>query len=72
MTIIRMFIMIYFLDDCGDHVVCINTKQIALPGDEWTKRGTIMIIDISFKSLLYLQFQLISIILDIHQVRHGH
>ena len=31
--------LIYFIDDCGDHVVCINTKQIALPGDEWTKRA---------------------------------
>jgi len=26
------------LADCGDHVVCINTAKIALPGDEWTKR----------------------------------
>lgn len=25
-------------DDCGDHVVLINTGDIALPGDEWTKR----------------------------------
>lgn len=25
-------------DDCGDHVVVINTKEIALPGDEWVKR----------------------------------
>lgn len=25
--------------DCGDHVVAINTKQIALPGDEWKKRA---------------------------------
>ncbi|XP_063698488.1 large ribosomal subunit protein uL13m [Culicoides brevitarsis] len=24
---------------CGDHVVCINTKDIALPGTEWTKRA---------------------------------
>jgi len=31
---------IFLLDDSGDHVVCINTKKIALPGDEWTKRGT--------------------------------
>ena len=27
-----------FLDDCGDHVVVINTSEIALPGDEWKKR----------------------------------
>lgn len=27
-----------FLDDCGDHVVLINTGEIALPGDEWIKR----------------------------------
>ncbi|XP_046803782.1 39S ribosomal protein L13, mitochondrial-like [Lucilia cuprina] len=27
-----------FADDCGDHVVVINTKEIALPGDEWVKR----------------------------------
>lgn len=33
-------IIYILLDDCGDHVVCINTKHIALPGDEWTKRGT--------------------------------
>lgn len=26
------------LNDCGDHVVVINTSEIALPGDEWTKR----------------------------------
>ena len=25
-------------DDCGDHVVVFNTSEIALPGDEWTKR----------------------------------
>lgn len=30
--------MTAFADDCGDHVVCINTARIALPGDEWTKR----------------------------------
>lgn len=27
------------LDDCGDHVVVINTRDIALPGDEWKKRA---------------------------------
>ena len=26
-------------DDCGDHVVLINTSEIALPGDEWKKRA---------------------------------
>ncbi|XP_055387695.1 39S ribosomal protein L13, mitochondrial [Condylostylus longicornis] len=26
------------MNDCGDHVVAINTKEIALPGDEWIKR----------------------------------
>ncbi|XP_044735180.1 39S ribosomal protein L13, mitochondrial [Chrysoperla carnea] len=26
------------LNDCGDHVVVINTKEIALPGNEWQKR----------------------------------
>ncbi|CAD7088033.1 unnamed protein product [Hermetia illucens] len=25
-------------NDCGDHVVVINTSEIALPGDEWVKR----------------------------------
>lgn len=25
--------------DCGDHVVAINTANVALPGDEWTKRA---------------------------------
>jgi large subunit ribosomal protein L13 len=25
-------------DDCGDHVVVINTSDVALPGDEWKKR----------------------------------
>lgn len=29
---------ISFLDDCGDHVVVINSKDIALPGDEWRQR----------------------------------
>jgi len=29
---------ILFLDDCGDHVVVINSKDIALPGDEWRQR----------------------------------
>lgn len=27
-----------FEDDCGDHVIAINTAEIALPGDEWDKR----------------------------------
>ncbi|KAG5679052.1 hypothetical protein PVAND_008649 [Polypedilum vanderplanki] len=27
------------MNDCGDHVICINTKEIALPGNEWTKRA---------------------------------
>jgi len=31
-------VSISFLDDCGDHVVVINSKDIALPGDEWRKR----------------------------------
>ena len=26
------------LDDCGDHVVVINSKEVALRGDEWKKR----------------------------------
>ncbi|KAG4079517.1 hypothetical protein HA402_005214 [Bradysia odoriphaga] len=26
------------LNNCGDHVVVINTSEIALPGDEWAKR----------------------------------
>lgn len=26
------------LNDCGDHVIVINTSEIALPGDEWVKR----------------------------------
>ncbi|XP_033323990.2 mitochondrial ribosomal protein L13 [Megalopta genalis] len=26
------------LNDCGDHVIVINSKMIALPGDEWQKR----------------------------------
>lgn len=25
-------------DDCGDHVIVINSADIALPGDEWKKR----------------------------------
>lgn len=28
----------WFTADCGDHVVCINTGKIAMPGDEWLKR----------------------------------
>jgi len=27
------------LNDCGDHVIVINTSEIALPGDEWKKRA---------------------------------
>jgi len=30
--------LIFFLVDCGDHVVVINSKQIAFPGDEWRRR----------------------------------
>ncbi|XP_074034374.1 mitochondrial ribosomal protein L13 [Leptinotarsa decemlineata] len=26
------------MNDCGDHVIVINTADIALPGDEWKKR----------------------------------
>ncbi|KAL1513961.1 hypothetical protein ABEB36_003297 [Hypothenemus hampei] len=26
------------MNDCGDHVIVINSAEIALPGDEWTKR----------------------------------
>ncbi|KAF7284360.1 mitochondrial ribosomal protein L13 [Rhynchophorus ferrugineus] len=26
------------LNDCGDHVIIINSGEIALPGDEWKKR----------------------------------
>lgn len=26
------------IDQCGDHVVVINSKEIALRGDEWRKR----------------------------------
>ncbi|KOC70281.1 39S ribosomal protein L13, mitochondrial [Habropoda laboriosa] len=26
------------LNDCGDHVIIINSKEIALRGDEWQKR----------------------------------
>lgn len=29
----------FFLVDCGDHVVVINSKQIAFPGDEWRRRA---------------------------------
>lgn len=29
----------FLSDDCGDHVVVINTSEIALPGDEWKKRA---------------------------------
>ncbi|XP_030745767.1 39S ribosomal protein L13, mitochondrial [Sitophilus oryzae] len=27
------------MNDCGDHVVIINSADIALPGDEWKKRA---------------------------------
>lgn len=30
--------ILFILDDCGDHVVVINTADVALPGDEWKKR----------------------------------
>ncbi|CAH1166711.1 unnamed protein product [Phyllotreta striolata] len=26
------------MNDCGDHVIVINTADVALPGDEWKKR----------------------------------
>lgn len=32
------FFDIVYTDYCGDQVVCINTKDIALPGNEWVKR----------------------------------
>ena len=28
----------FSVDNCGDHVVIINSKEIALCGDEWQKR----------------------------------
>lgn len=28
----------FYTDDCGDHVVVINSKEIALAGTEWRKR----------------------------------
>lgn len=31
-------LVFFFLDDCGDHVIVINTADIALPVDEWKKR----------------------------------
>lgn len=34
-----MEIFFFILDDSGDHVVVINTADIALPGDEWKKRA---------------------------------
>lgn len=27
------------MNDCGDVVVCINSKQIALKGDDWRQRA---------------------------------
>lgn len=27
-----------YIVDCGDHVVVINSKQIAFPGEEWRRR----------------------------------
>lgn len=26
-------------DNCGDHVVVINSREVALPGDEWYRRA---------------------------------
>jgi len=28
----------FYIDNCGDHVIIINSKEIALRGDEWRKR----------------------------------
>lgn len=28
----------FLLVDCGDHVVVINSKKVAFPGDEWRRR----------------------------------
>ncbi|XP_055639124.1 39S ribosomal protein L13, mitochondrial [Toxorhynchites rutilus septentrionalis] len=44
-SLIRKYLMglhkpIYHpMNDCGDHVVVINTAELALPGDEWKKRA---------------------------------
>lgn len=35
----KIFNDFFVLDDCGDHVVVINSKEIALPGDDWRKRA---------------------------------
>lgn len=38
-NLINYFIIFTFLDDSGDHVIVINTAEIALPGEEWKKRA---------------------------------
>ncbi|XP_026681626.1 39S ribosomal protein L13, mitochondrial-like, partial [Diaphorina citri] len=30
---------LYVSDDCGDHVIVMNSRHIALPGYEWKKRA---------------------------------
>lgn len=35
---VNLFIL-WVLDDCGDQLVIINSKEIALRGDEWKKRA---------------------------------
>lgn len=27
-----------YIDDCGDHVIVMNSKDIAMRGDEWQRR----------------------------------
>lgn len=38
-VIISSSTQISISDDCGDAVICINTSEIALPGDEWVKKA---------------------------------
>lgn len=34
----RNYSKLFFLAQCGDHVVIINSREIALPGEEWRWR----------------------------------
>lgn len=37
--VIALLFVFFFSADCGDHVVVINSKEIAMRGDEWRKRA---------------------------------
>lgn len=35
---INKIFLYFYIDQCGDHIIIINSKDIALRGNEWQKR----------------------------------